>query len=78
MSFSFSITAPPLRLPIADWVSELRRLEELGFDEVVIADHFTDGYDTEPMVGLTAAAMATSSACSLVFVTSFRQDARAS
>jgi probable F420-dependent oxidoreductase len=59
MTFSFSITAPPLRLPIDGWVSDLRRLEDLGFDEVVIADHFTDGYDTEPMVGLTAAAMAT-------------------
>ena len=60
MSFSFSLTAPPLRLPIADWCADLRRLEEIGFDEVVIADHFTDGYDTEPMVGLAAAAMATS------------------
>ncbi len=60
MSFSFALTAPPLRLPVADWVADLRRLEEIGFDEVVVADHFTDGYDTEPMVALTAAAMTTS------------------
>ena len=59
MSFSFAVTAPSPRLPVADWVEDLRRLEAIGFDEVVIADHFTDGYDTEPMVGLTAAAMAT-------------------
>jgi probable F420-dependent oxidoreductase len=59
MTFSFAVTAPPLRLPIADWAADVRRLEELGFDEVVIADHFTGGYDTEPMVGLTAAALAT-------------------
>lgn len=59
MSFRFSVTAPPLRLPISEWAADVRRVEELGFDEIVIADHFTDGYDTEPMVGLTAAAMAT-------------------
>ena len=59
MTFSFSITAPPLRSPISEWAADVRRVEELGFDEVVIADHFTDGYDTEPMVGLTAAAMTT-------------------
>jgi probable F420-dependent oxidoreductase len=59
MSFRFAITAPPLRLPISEWTADVRRVEELGFDEIVIADHFTDGYDTEPMVGLTAAAMTT-------------------
>ena len=59
MSFRFVITAPPLRLPISEWADDVRRLEDLGFFEVVVADHFTDGYDTEPMVALTAAAMAT-------------------
>ena len=59
MSFTFALTAPSPHLPIADWVESLRRLEAIGFDEVVMADHFTDGYDTEPMVALTAAAMAT-------------------
>ena len=33
----------------------------MGIGSVVVADHFTDGYDLEPMVALTAAAMATSS-----------------
>ena len=56
---SVSRSPPPLRLPITEWAAEVRRVEELGFDEVVIADHFTDGYDTEPMVGLTAAAITT-------------------
>jgi len=40
-------------------VDKVRAIEDMGFDSVVIADHFTQGYDTEPMVGLTAAAMAT-------------------
>jgi probable F420-dependent oxidoreductase len=59
VNLRFAITAPPLRLPIAGWVTDVRRLEDVGFHEVVVADHFTDGYDTEPMVALTAAAMAT-------------------
>jgi probable F420-dependent oxidoreductase len=59
MSFSFAVTAPSPHLPVADWVERLRQLEAIGFSEVVVADHFTDGYDTEPMVALTAAAMAT-------------------
>jgi probable F420-dependent oxidoreductase len=59
MTFRFAITAPSLRLPMAEWLTDVRRLEEVGFDEVVVADHFTDGYDTEPMVALTAASTAT-------------------
>jgi probable F420-dependent oxidoreductase len=59
VSIRFAITAPPLRLPISEWTEDVRRLEDMGFTDVVIADHFTDGYDTEPMVALTAVAMAT-------------------
>lgn len=44
---------------VATWQAELRRREDLGFDTVVMADHFTQGYDAEPMVALTAAAMST-------------------
>ena len=57
--FRFAVTAPPVAGPVARWVESVRMIESMGFDSVVIADHFTDGYDTEPMVGLTAAAMAT-------------------
>jgi alkanesulfonate monooxygenase SsuD/methylene tetrahydromethanopterin reductase-like flavin-dependent oxidoreductase (luciferase family) len=59
MSIRFAVTAPPLTSPISDWLAAVRRLEEVGFHEVVVADHFTDGYDTEPMVALTAVATAT-------------------
>ncbi|MBW8825353.1 MAG: LLM class flavin-dependent oxidoreductase, partial [Acidobacteria bacterium] len=45
---------------MADWTDGLRRIEAMGFDTVVMADHWTDGYGSEPMVTLTAAAMATS------------------
>jgi probable F420-dependent oxidoreductase len=57
--FRFAVTAPPVTAPVARWVDSIRMIESMGFDTVVIADHFTQGYDTEPLVGLTAAAMAT-------------------
>jgi probable F420-dependent oxidoreductase len=53
------VTAPVLGDSVAAWQAELRHHEELGFDTIVMADHFTQGYDTEPMVFLTAAAMST-------------------
>jgi probable F420-dependent oxidoreductase len=55
----FAITAPRLS-SLGAWQDELRRIEGAGFDTVVVADHFTEGWDVEPMVALTAAAMATS------------------
>ncbi len=58
--FRFSVTAPAIGHCVKDWQAELRRREDLGFDTVVMADHFTQGYDTEPLVALTAAAMSTS------------------
>jgi probable F420-dependent oxidoreductase len=50
---------PPPRRPLAEWHDSLRRIEDLGIDTIVAADHFTQGYDFEPMVALTAAAGAT-------------------
>ena len=55
----FAITAPRLT-SVAAWRDQLRQIEDAGFDTVVVADHFTEGWDVEPMVALTAAAMATS------------------
>lgn len=58
--FRFAVTAPPVGESVAAWGVQLRELEDAGFDTLVVADHFTDGWDVEPMVTLTAAAAATS------------------
>lgn len=57
--FRFSVTPPQVIESVPAWIDALRRIEDLGFDAIVVADHFTDGYAIEPMVALTAAAMAT-------------------
>jgi probable F420-dependent oxidoreductase len=57
--FRFAVSAPVQIPSVGVWTAELRRIEDLGFHAVVVADHFTDGYDLEPMVALTAAAGAT-------------------
>ena len=57
--FRFTAQVPDLGRSTAVWREELRRIEEMGFDTVALADHFTGGYEVEPFVALTAAAMAT-------------------
>ena len=59
-NFEFSVSAPTRIESVAEWTDQLRRIEAMGIGSVVVADHFTDGYDLEPMVALSAAAMATS------------------
>jgi probable F420-dependent oxidoreductase len=58
--FRFAATVPSELQPVSAWTERVRRIEDLGFSTVVMADHFTDGYAVEPMVALTAAAMCTS------------------
>jgi probable F420-dependent oxidoreductase len=58
--FRFAVTAPLMTHPLAAWRDSLRRIEDIGFGTIVMADHFTQGYEIEPMVGLTAAATCTS------------------
>jgi len=58
--FQFTVSAPYAIETVASWTDHLRKIEDLGFHAVVMADHFTDGYALEPIVALTAAAMATS------------------
>jgi probable F420-dependent oxidoreductase len=58
--FRFAVTAPMTIQPLAAWRDSLRQIEDLGFSTIVMADHFTQGYEIEPMVGLTAAAAYTS------------------
>lgn len=59
---------PPLRLSVAmppmkdlrTWRDQIRQIENLGLDAVSISDHFTQGFQMEPIVAMTAAAEATS------------------
>ena len=60
--FRFAATLPAPAPPLAAWHDALRRLEDLGVDTLVAADHFTQGYAAEPMVAPTAAAGATTTA----------------
>jgi probable F420-dependent oxidoreductase len=55
--FRFTAQVPDLAGPVGEWRKELRRLEDIGFSTVALADHFTGGYTLEPFVVLTAAAM---------------------
>lgn len=57
--FRFAATPPEIRQPLAGWQDALHRIEDLGVDTLVLADHFTEGWTNEPMVGLTAAALST-------------------
>jgi probable F420-dependent oxidoreductase len=58
--FQFGAT-PPLTVKSArEWADALRRMEDAGIGTIVLADHFTDGWSVEPLVGLAAAAMASS------------------
>lgn len=59
--FRFSVSLPAWRGSLPDWQADVRQLEDAGFHAVVAADHFTEGWDIEPMVALTAAALSTTS-----------------
>src|SRR4051794_37945608 len=50
---------PGWRGSLDEWQADLRRIEDAGFHAVVAADHFTGGWEFEPMVALAAAACAT-------------------
>jgi probable F420-dependent oxidoreductase len=54
--FRFSVTPPPVQ-SLKSWRDELTHIANLGFDAIVVADHWTDGWSTEPLVALTAAAV---------------------
>lgn len=59
--FRFIAQVPDPVSDLAAWGASLVRIEDLGFSTVALADHFTGGYEWEPVVTLTAAA----SACGL-------------
>jgi probable F420-dependent oxidoreductase len=56
--FRFAVSAPDVS-SLKEWQAAVRSLESAGFDTVVVADHFTEGWTLEPMIALTAAATAT-------------------
>ncbi len=57
MTHPFRFSASLGGLDTADLVTSAQRAEELGFDTVTLPDHFTD--QPAPLIGLTAAAIAT-------------------
>ena len=57
--FRFSATLPVGMDSGSGWRDALARMEDSGFFAVVLADHFTGGWQIEPLVGLTAAALCT-------------------
>ena len=58
MTHNFRFSASLGGMNGTDLVANARRAEELGFSAVSLPDHFTD--QAAPLIGLTAAAMATS------------------
>ena len=56
--FRFAVSAPDVS-SVKEWEESVLQIESAGFDTVVVADHFTEGWSLEPMIALTAAAMAT-------------------
>lgn len=62
MSYPFRFIAqlPDVADSTAAWREQCARIEGAGFETLAIADHFTAGYQYEPFVALTAAAMTTS------------------
>ncbi|WP_420749498.1 TIGR03621 family F420-dependent LLM class oxidoreductase [Rhodococcus sp. O3] len=62
MSDSLRMIAPMPRLrgDGDTWVSEVRRLESMGFDSVSVSEHVTRGWQLSPLVAMAYAAASTS------------------
>ena len=45
----FNAPMPRLRGDGASWLSEVRRLEELGFNTVAVSEHVTQGWQLSPV-----------------------------
>jgi probable F420-dependent oxidoreductase len=56
----FIAPMPRLQKDGATWVSELRRLEILGFDTVAVSEHVTKGWQLSPLAAMAFAAASTS------------------
>nr|MDT0658350.1 TIGR03621 family F420-dependent LLM class oxidoreductase [Micromonospora sp. DSM 115978] len=75
--FRFTTSMPPLEGPVARWRDRVRRIEDLGFSSVSVADHLAGGWSMDPLVAMTVAAEATSRlrVLGLVFCNDFRHPA---
>lgn len=62
----FIAPMPSIRAGAGAWRKELRRIEDLGFDEVAVSEHYSQGWAMEP---LTALAFAAASVPRLRFLT---------
>jgi len=51
---------PAIRDGFESWRSQLLRIEDLGFDEVAVSEHYTGGWAMEPLAALAFAAANTS------------------
>lgn len=51
---------PTIRDGAAAWRDRLKRIEDLGFDEVAISEHYSGGWAMEPLTALAFAAASTS------------------
>ena len=70
----FSAAMPRLSRSHEEWSGALRRIESAGFSSVSISDHFTGGWEMDPIVAMTAAADATTAlrVLSLVLAVDYR------
>lgn len=58
--FRFIASMPQFTVDAAEWRTNVRRIEDLGFHTVAVSDHFTQGWVMDPLVAMTAGAEATS------------------
>ena len=56
----FIAPMPRLQKDGAAWVSEVRRLETMGFDTVAVSEHVTNGWQLAPLAAMAFAAASTS------------------
>ena len=56
----FIASMPRLQKDGAAWVSELRRVEAMGFDTVAVSQHVTNGWQLAPLAAMAFAAATTS------------------
>jgi probable F420-dependent oxidoreductase len=57
--FHFVTSMPVLRAPLPAWRDRVRRIEDLGFHTVTVADHLGSGWTMDPMLTMASAAAAT-------------------
>jgi probable F420-dependent oxidoreductase len=72
--FRFTAPMPLLGLGPSRWRDAVRRIEDFGFHSVSVSEHFTHGWQMEPMAAMMAAASATTRlrVLSLVLANDFR------